>query len=461
MRPQDRSPAAAPSAPAVSRRRLPRRALPALAVTALASLAAAGGASAATAPTLYPTLQQSRDFNGGQGSWTSSIDYGGLCLTPGLLCVAITNGYSATGGNGTPATSGYDYTRASTIAAVGGRSTGILESPSFTYNGAGGVAAWKLQLTLSRRVGSDALLQLANGAHYSVDIVRASDSSLATRPIDNQAISLFPTWTAITPVVLDPTVLTVGQAYKLQIRTTLDGGASLIPGANFDYDDIALSAFPVPGVGEPGGPGAPGTPGTPGATGSPGTPGTAGAQGPAGSAGANGSDGAAGAQGASGATGATGANGAAGANGNDGANGSDGSSGTNGGDGMTTAERNARFLDTIGISLAQFQRTFLPAKAAVSVSSKRRTLAVKLTLVAGAQLPAKTETSFDVWRKGIWVPATTVGRVSLQPGESKLTTAKVRASLLRYTRPGMRIRVRSTATLGPFQIKVSRRAVVR
>lgn len=244
---------------------------------AIAALAVAAPATAAAPPTTYPTPAQARDFDGGLGGWTGSSEYSGLCLIPILLCTGTSSGHTATGGAGPkPANqSGYAYSGFLSLASVTGVATGVLTSPSFVYSGVGGKKPWKLQLSLSRRANVQGLLQLGTNVYYTVQIVRASDGAVAATPVAGVPVKPLVGWTPLpAPIEIDPSVLNVGEQYKVRIRTTLEGGVNVGPVASFDYDNVVLSALPVPGPGEPGGPGLPGTNGTNGAPGAKGQKGS-------------------------------------------------------------------------------------------------------------------------------------------------------------------------------------------
>lgn len=390
---------------------------------AAATFVAAAPALAATPPTTYPGAGTPQTFDGGQGGWVVSSEYGGLCLLPPLLCAQANGGYAAAGGIGPANPSGFLFSDFSGLASVTGESTGVLTSPAFAYTGAGGVLPWKLQLSLARRADVGGLLQLGTVARYSVQIVRETDGAVVSTPLDNVPIGPLASWNVLAPVDLPTNALQLGQSYRIRIRTTLIGGVNVGPTASFDYDDVVLSALPVPGPGEPGGPGATGPTG----------PG-----GPAGATGATGATGGRGPQGPAGPAGPTGPAGKPGGKGDQG---------------------KGTFLDDVGVTKDELRRTLLPPTATALL--RGRTLRISLRMPAKAKVQARTRSVAYVKRGAFFVKATTTTRVNVKPGRTKTVIVTIRKAALPRTRPGDRVRFTVFAQLGLHSLTIFRDLPVR
>ncbi|HNG57787.1 MAG TPA: hypothetical protein PLX70_10130, partial [Solirubrobacterales bacterium] len=93
------------------------------------------GAKAATVT--YPSGNVST-FATGNGGWTSSTDYGGVCV-PAVTCPELSGSYQSTGG-AAGGSDGYIRTDSGelTVASLLSTSTHTWRSPAFTYNGVGG-----------------------------------------------------------------------------------------------------------------------------------------------------------------------------------------------------------------------------------------------------------------------------------------------------------------------------------
>lgn len=212
----------------------------ALAVAATLALAFATAAGAAASK--YPPAAASRGFSGSAAGWTSSSAGEGICLPP-LLCASVTNSYQETGGADGGGFIRSAYTGAVGVSAVGGTTTGVWESPGFTYFGAGGGEATSLSLSLDRRAGVDQLLAVAgNSAEYTVRLIDISEGGEALTLIAPTTLAGANAWTGVSRGSIDPESLTSGDEYRIQITSSYTTGTSVLVTGNADYDNVALSA---------------------------------------------------------------------------------------------------------------------------------------------------------------------------------------------------------------------------
>jgi hypothetical protein len=157
--------------------------------------------------------------------------------------------------------------------AAGGESSGVWESPAFTYQGAAGEVPDQIAFALQRRANVAPFLNGAGAqADYTVEIIGGPSGAVVAVPIDHQPIGESTTWLPVGPIDVDPAKLTVGQNYRIRITSHFSFAAQFMPAADVDYDDVSLTAVkaPLPPAGAPGAPGAPGTPGSQGGKGKPG-----------------------------------------------------------------------------------------------------------------------------------------------------------------------------------------------
>ena len=224
------------------------------AVCALASLVAVPSASAAIHD--YAPDAQARDFNGGDGGWTLSTEHSGLCI-PALTCYSTGAEHEAEGGPG-GAADGFLRLELFTIAEAVTDTTGVLSSPSFQYRGAGGDVPKRLTFMLDRRTDVGGLLPAVDdAATYTVKAV--PNGGPAVTLVNNRSIlGAEDTWTAIDPVELDPSDLSVGRTYSLEISTTFQSGVTVIGTGDVDYDNVVLRARGGGGGGGGGGNAGPG-----------------------------------------------------------------------------------------------------------------------------------------------------------------------------------------------------------
>jgi hypothetical protein len=240
----------------------------------IGSLTLAGPAAGQAVSTYHPDAE-SRQFTTSAGGWTSSQGEEGPC-TP-LTCPTLTNSYQPTGG-ASGAGDGHLRTEVSGLLGVSGVVAGTWLGPAFTYQGAGGQVADRVELTLERRADlSNFASASQNNATYTVEIVGAGGGAVAALVVDNQPVSDGAAFVPVGPLSVDPAQLVAGQAYQIRITTRFAFGSTVQPGGSVDYDDVVLTA-----TDDPDAPANPGIPGTPGAPGTPGSPGPQGPQGPSG-----------------------------------------------------------------------------------------------------------------------------------------------------------------------------------
>jgi len=218
-------------------RRLP--ALIALVATSLVALWAASVASADTISAYHPD-EDSRTFATSDGGWTGSTSYTTVVCIPAVTCPAVSNSHAGSGG-ADGADDGYLRTRLLGLTSLLTSTHVDWRSPVFTYEGAGGEQPDTVALTLDRRTDADALLQLLDGGGYTVALENV-DTGTALTVIDGAPLTSAGSWTSVPAVSISPGQLTLGDDYRIRVSTNLDLPASVIPNADFDYDNVVLRA---------------------------------------------------------------------------------------------------------------------------------------------------------------------------------------------------------------------------
>lgn len=218
-----------------------------------ACLCATATAASADVTSAYPPGSQSRDFAGGEGGWESSTEQegvlgGALCIPP-VTCPAITNSYQATGGvDGSG--DGFIETSEGGLSGVGALgaavSSGIYESPAFTYEGAAGQTPTKVELGIARRAAVAGLLAVSGAtATYGVELVDESSASGNVIVIPSSSLKGAPEeWKSLSASIA-PSALTPGHSYKVRIKTTFDTPALALPSGGVGYDDVVVTATKV------------------------------------------------------------------------------------------------------------------------------------------------------------------------------------------------------------------------
>jgi hypothetical protein len=219
----------------------PPRIVTAIFTTTVAFLMLVLSATAGAATSKYPPSSAARGFVGGAAGWTSSSSNEGTCLPP-VLCASVTNSYEGSGGtDGGFIRSAYLGVAGAT--AVGGATSGTWESPSFTYDGAGGKAADAVSFSLDRRSNVDQFLGLAgNSADYTVRLLDLSEGGEATTLVAPTTLAGANSWTSVSRGPIDPRRLTAGHGYRIQITSTYTTGTAVAASGNADYDNVVLTA---------------------------------------------------------------------------------------------------------------------------------------------------------------------------------------------------------------------------
>lgn len=200
---------------------------------ALPSLAAA---------TKYPPDPAARGFGSGVAGWQSSSSFDGACLAP-LLCPTVTNAHEPSGGADGGGYIESDYLGVAGVTAVGGTTTAVWESPTFTYEGAGGDAAGSVAFTMDRRADVAELLGVAgNSATFAVRLVDFSAGGEAVTLIPPTTLAGAESWTDVPRVAVDPGRLTNGHDYRLRITTVYTTGTGVLVTGSSDYDNVVLEA---------------------------------------------------------------------------------------------------------------------------------------------------------------------------------------------------------------------------
>jgi hypothetical protein len=200
----------------------------------------------AQATSVYHPAAESRTFTTSVGGWTESDAEAGLCV-PALLCPTPMNTFEPMDGSSGPS-DGFIRTAISGLAGAAGDVAGIWQSPSFVYNGAQGQLADQVALSLSRKVDiSDFLDVGGTSSNFTVDIINPTTGIAIATPFDNVPVtSDIPEWTTFGPVAVGPALLGIGQTYAIRITSRFTFGATVLPGATVDYDDVGFVAVKEP-----------------------------------------------------------------------------------------------------------------------------------------------------------------------------------------------------------------------
>lgn len=265
---------------------------------------AVGQASAATTT----SVAVDSTFDGELEGWTKPANeqsslLGVLPCIEGVTCPSVTDEFHATGGVDN---SGYIETSEGGVLSIGllAESTGIWESPEFTFLGVAGQRPTKVELTLARRAQLSNLLALSGAqATYTVELVDKSASSGTVVVVNGATLPGAEEWKS-TSTAISPDILTKGDNYRVRIRTTFVTPAAVVPKGGVGYDNVELTASRDEVEEGPKGPGGPATPEGPG--GGKGNSGKNGSNRTGGSKGISGSDGSGGQPGGGGAEGAAG-----------------------------------------------------------------------------------------------------------------------------------------------------------
>jgi hypothetical protein len=192
----------------------------------------------------YPSDPAARTFTGGPAGWSASSEFDGSCLPP-LLCPRVNNEYVAAGdadGNGYIRS---DYLGVAGVGAVAGTTTGIWQSPAFTYSGS---SKPELAFSMRRRAGVDELLAVAgNSAEYAVRLVDVSEGELAQTIVAPTTLAGAGDWTAVPTVLVSSSRLNAGDRYRIRIESIYMTGTGVVVSGSSDYDDVVLG--PVTGAG--------------------------------------------------------------------------------------------------------------------------------------------------------------------------------------------------------------------
>lgn len=224
----------------------------ALAVAATLALTLVFATVSAAALSTYPPAAASRGFNGSAAGWTSSSGTDGACLPP-FLCAGVENTYQGSGGADGGGFIRSAYTGVVGVTAVGGTTSGVWESPSFTYSGAGGGDATTIRLSLDRRASVDQLLAVAgNSAEYAVRLIDVSKGGEALTLIAPATLAGANSWTGVSSDSINPESLKPGHEYRIQITSSYTTGTGVLVTGNADYDNVVLSASDSTGGGKKG-----------------------------------------------------------------------------------------------------------------------------------------------------------------------------------------------------------------
>jgi hypothetical protein len=222
------------------------RLLPAIAACALCLCFALAAPAGAADSDLYPSDPNSRTFSGGPAGWTSSATFDGVCVPP-LVCPRVDNRWVAGGDAGANGYISSDYLGVAGVGSVAGTSTGVWESPAFTFTGA---SKGEVAFSMRRRADVDELLAVAgNSAEYAVRLVNVTEGGTAQTVIAPTTMAAAADWSTVSSAAINASRLEAGDTYRLRIESIYKTGTGVLVTGSADYDNVVLG----PGVGAAGG----------------------------------------------------------------------------------------------------------------------------------------------------------------------------------------------------------------
>lgn len=186
----------------------------------------------------YVPGSAAQDFSTGTAGWGQSSEFSGLCL-PTLVCPAVVNSWNGGGADG----NGYIRTQFGSLAStLAGSSTGIWQSPAFTYDGLGGKTPGSVTFDMNqlRNIGALLDLTLLNDTSYGVDLVDQGNGTKIT-VIPSTKLSPNSSWTAIPSVSVNPNLLKIGHNYAIRITTTYHSVVTVVALGEVGYDNVRLT----------------------------------------------------------------------------------------------------------------------------------------------------------------------------------------------------------------------------
>jgi hypothetical protein len=224
----------------------------AIAAACLAAILLAIPTAAGAAGSKYPSANAARGFDGGAAGWDSSSSTEGICLPP-LLCASVENSFQGSGGADGGGFIRSAYTGVVGVTAVGGTTTAVWQSPPFIYAGASGADPGSISFAMDRRASVDQLLAVAgNAAEYSVRLNDLSAGGEGVTLIAPTSLAGAGSWTSVSRGSIDPSSLTIGDEYRIQISSRYTSGTSVLATGSADYDNVVLSAVTGSGGGNSG-----------------------------------------------------------------------------------------------------------------------------------------------------------------------------------------------------------------
>lgn len=220
----------------------PLRRAGAFAAAFLASLLLAIPVAADAASSKYPPATAARGFDGGLMGWTSSSSTEGTCQSP-VLCASVENSFQGSGGADGGGYIRSTYKGVAGATSVAGISTGVWQSPSFTYTGADGAVPTAVSFAMDRRASVDQILAVAgNSAEYSVQLLDLTAGGESLPLIAPRTLAGAGSWTNVRHGSIDPENLTAGHDYRIQITSRYTSGTSVLVSGSADYDNVVLDA---------------------------------------------------------------------------------------------------------------------------------------------------------------------------------------------------------------------------
>lgn len=187
----------------------------------------------------YPSGNAST-FASGNGGWTSSADYGGLCI-PSVTCPQLSGSFQSSGG---AAGSGDGFIRtdsgALTLTSLLSTSTHTWRSPGFTYNGFAGKVPDNLRFSVGLNPAVAALINLGVNVQVSARAVALSGGGDQVL-IDARSPGTASGWKTLSAQI-GPGSLEIGKQYRIELSLSIGGLAAVLPAGSVGFDDVSLRA---------------------------------------------------------------------------------------------------------------------------------------------------------------------------------------------------------------------------
>ena len=126
------------------------------------------------------------------------------------------------------------------VGAIAGTSTGVWESPTFTYRAANGDSEAAF-FSMSRRADVSQLLAVAgNSAEYAVELRDMTEGAQPVSVVAPTSLAGAESWTTFPRAEVKAGKLHSGNGYRVRILSHYKTGTSVVANGSADYDNVVL-----------------------------------------------------------------------------------------------------------------------------------------------------------------------------------------------------------------------------